>query len=178
MSPSTMELFAANGFKPLDLDGRRVYPMFRTDVEVEDRVRITWLSANPERVQGLTIRLRLPGVPGRRGQGGLLRAGVAESPSIVLWMDTAPPVVDIDCIKVKAGAELQISNRWRLADGREDEWLNNFGMLIDAIDSRSFTLRCNDGYGNDLTFDDLVTKITIERRKPRPDLVKGSGRDD
>jgi hypothetical protein len=82
---------------------------------------------------------------------------------MILWMDTAPPVVVAECVKLKKGAELRISNRWRHADGREDEWLNNYGMLIEKQGKDSFLLRCSDGVGFEPTFDDLVVRIDIAR---------------
>lgn len=75
-------------------------------------------------------------------------------------MDTAPPVVDARCIEAKPGAELRVSNRRRLDDGREDEWLNNFGMLVENDGAGGTVLRCAEGYGlGPPSFDDLVVRI-------------------
>ena len=77
-----------------------------------------------------------------------------------LWMDTAPPVVEVRCIRAETGAELRVSNRWRLDHRREDEWLNDFGMLIEKDAMGRTALRCSDGYGVDVpSFDDLVVRI-------------------
>jgi len=158
-----MTQFAESGFEPIERDGAVVHPMYRRRLRAGDLVRITWLSAASPRVQGLSLRLRLPGKSGRKGEGGRLRVADAESPTIVLWMDTAPQVVDVECVEIADGAELQISNRWRLPNGREDEWLNNFGMLVEPS-SDAVTLRCSDGYGDDPTFDDLVVKVVVIER--------------
>jgi hypothetical protein len=165
MATSMMERFAQVGFEPVEVNGKVVHPIYRASVEQGDRIRITWLSAHAPRVQGLSLRLRLPGVTGRRGEGGLLRVGRVEAPTIVLWMDTAPPVVEAECAQLKHGAELQISNRWRLADGREDEWLNNFGIDVEPLNVSGAILHCSDGYGDDLTFDDLVVRVEVCRNE-------------
>ena len=83
-------------------------------------------------------------------------------------MDTAPPSVDVECVEAKQGSELQISNRWRLPDGREDEWFNNYGILIEHLAEDSVVLRCSDGYGDDLSFEDLVVRVDILRHAAKP----------
>lgn len=155
-----MEQFAANGFKAIKYDGLTVHPMFRSPVAPGDRWRLTWLEAASPRVQGLTLRVRLPDVPGRRGEAGRLKVADAASASIVLWTDTAPAVVEVLCEEAVEGAELCVSNRWRLDDGREDEWLNNFGMLIERDSNGRTMLRCAEGYGRDRpSFTSLVVRL-------------------
>ena len=88
-----------------------------------------------------------------------MRVADAESPAIMLWMDTAPPTVSIECAKVIDGAELQVSNRWRVEHGREDEWFGNYGILIEEIRKDAFVLRCSDGIGLQPSFDDLVVQV-------------------
>jgi hypothetical protein len=163
MATSMMQRFADSGFEPVDVDGDLVHPMYRVQIEQGDRVRIEWLRAGSPRVQGLSLRLRMPGCSGRRGEGGLLRVEDVEAPTIVLWMDTAPLVVEAECIDLKPGAELQVSNRWRLADGREDEWLNNFGIKIEPFNGSGAILHCSDGYGDDMSFEDLVVRVELNR---------------
>ena len=161
MGPSMMHRFAEANFQPIDVDGVLVHPMLRVKVSSGDVLRLTWLSAGSPRVQGVALRLRLPEVPGRGGEGGLLRVESAESPAILLWMDTAPPVVEVTCVKVFEGAQLQISNRWRAENGREDEWLNNYGMVIDEVAAGSYVLLCSDGHGAEPSFDDLVVRVDV-----------------
>ena len=163
MATSMMQRFAESGFEPVEVNGDLVHAMYRFDVERGDRIRIEWLRAESPRVQGLSLRLRVPGVPGRRGEGGLLRVEGVEAPTIVLWMDTAPQVVEAECVDLKPRAELQISNRWRLPDGREDEWLNNFGIKIEPLNDAGAILHCNDGHGDDLSFEDLVVRVERDR---------------
>jgi hypothetical protein len=158
--PTLMRQYADNGFRPIEVNGLTIHPMFRSPIAPGDRFRVTWLAAASPRVQGLALRVRLPDVPGRRGEAGLLEAEGASSASIHLWMDTAPPIVGARCIEAKPDAELRVSNRWRLDDGREDEWLNNFGMLVEDDGAGGAVLRCADGYGvGPPSFDDLVVHV-------------------
>ena len=162
MTRSLMDRFAASGFKPIEVDGSVVHPMYRTQVREGDTVRVTWLDAQSPRPQGLTLRLRVPGRTGRRGEGGLLRVESVDAPTIVLWTESAPPVVEAECVTLQPGAELQVSNRWRLPDGREDEWLNNYGMKIEAAEGDAVVLHCSDGYGAP-AFDDLTVRVDVLR---------------
>jgi hypothetical protein len=102
-------------------------------------------------------------VAGAKGAGGKLRVDSTEAPAIILWMDTAPARVEVEVVEAVPKLELQVSNRWRTSDGREDEWLNNYGMVIeaDAGDGDSYLLRCSDGLGDlNRAFDDLVVRIS------------------
>lgn len=156
-----MHRFATNRFEPVDVDGVTVHPMFSSEIAAGELVRVTWVAATSPRVQGLGVRLRLPNTPGARGRGGLLRVHGEEAPTMLLWMDTAPAVVDVACVKVEPGAQLQVSNRWRSDDGTEDEWLNNYGLIIETLDSRTHILHCSDGHGSDPSVDDLTVRIEI-----------------
>jgi hypothetical protein len=159
MEPTLMRQYASNGFNSITLDGTTVHPMFRTSIAAGDRLRVTWLDAASPRVQGIALRIRSE-IPGRGGDAGLLEVAGMSAPSIHLWMDSAPPVVDLRCVEAKEGAQLRVSNRWRLDDGREDEWLNNFGMLIEEDGAGGALLRCSDGYGLEPpSFDDLIVRI-------------------
>lgn len=155
-----MGAFSASGFEPVERDGVLVHPMYRARIGVGQVVWITWLGAASPRVQGLGVRLRIPGITGRQGQGGLLRVAGAQAPTMYLWMDTAPPVVKAECVEIGEGAELRISNRWRMPDGSEHEWLNNFGMTIDEDDIGA-VLHRSDGYGDEPSFDDLVVRVDV-----------------
>lgn len=163
MTLSMMKLFGQSEFKPIEYEGMIVHPMLRLRPSVGDRVAVQWLSIGSPRVQGLGVRLRHPDRRGRGSYAGLMGIGGVESPSIALWTDTAPPQVDIEILAVDDGAELRISNKWRQANGREDEWLNNYGILIDEIAPDQYLLHCSDGYGLAPTFDDQVVKVTLVR---------------
>ena len=161
IDPTMMNRFAAADFGPVEVDGQLVHPMYRSDISEGDVVRIEWISAASPRMQGLTLRLRLPDVRGSRGYGGLLAVEQDEAPAIGLWMDSAPPVVEARCVQLTPGAELRISTTWRMPDGREDEWFLNYGMKIEELEDGAVVLHCSDGIGDELTFDDQVARIAI-----------------
>lgn len=105
------------------------------------------------------VRLRDPDTPGKKGYAGELVCNGVTSPAIRLWMDTAPEEWYVAVASVRQGGELWISNCWRHADGGVDEWLNNYGMLIEERSPGSYLLRCSDGYGLSLTPTDLVIEV-------------------
>ena len=91
-------------------------------------------------------------------------------------MDTAPNPSTIDVVKVKPRAELQISNQWRTAEGRVDEWFQNYGMLIEALGDDEYELRCSDGaHPEGPDFDDQIVRIR-EGRLYRPYSISRDGR--
>jgi hypothetical protein len=162
MGQSMMERFEVSGFEPVAVDGEFIHPMW-VGIGEGDHIRLTWLSSNSPRVQGVSLRLRIPDVQGRDGEGGVLRIERREAPTMVLWMDTSPKVVEAECVSVRSGAELQVSNRWRLPDGRDDEWLGNYGIRIEPTDGDGIVLHCSDGYGDTPTFEDLVVRVDVRR---------------
>jgi hypothetical protein len=164
MMKTTMDVrFDEADYEPVEVDGELVHPFYRTSLSEGDVVRIEWLSAASPRIQGLSLRLRHPEVRGKPGYGGLLRVEHAESPAIALWMDSAHAVVTARCVRLEPGAQLEISNTWRMPDGREDEWFLNYGMKIERVGDRAVVLHCSDGIGNELTFDDQVVRVQVER---------------
>jgi hypothetical protein len=161
--------FRASGFGPVRIGDLYVHPMFRAYVNPGDVFRVTWLSAASSPTQGITLRMRMPGVARRRGEGGLLRSGGVESSAIVLWADKERPYDDVECASRRDGAELWISNRWRGQDGVVHEWLENFGMVVEDLAESGVLLRCSDGDGAP-DFTALV--VRIELRKPDGRLAR------
>jgi hypothetical protein len=159
MPASLARQFHDAGFAPVVIGEVEVHPVYRTHIQRAESVRLTWLSSRSPRMQGVALRLRLPGVTGKRGEGGLLRANGVEAPAIMLWEDSAPPIVEIECVKLQDTAELWVSNRWRTLDGVEHEWLNNFGIIVEEAGRDAVVLHCSDGYGQSPTFDDLVVRL-------------------
>jgi hypothetical protein len=161
--PSTMTRFAEASFGPIDVDGLTVHPMLRLKASPGDTFEAVWISAHSPRVQGLSFRLRDPLIAGAKGRAGMLRYGKVDSPGVGLWMD-AESMGPIEVLRTKAGAELQVSNRWRMPDGRVDEWFQNYGMLIEELTRDTYLLRCSDGIHMDgPEFDDLVVRVSVRR---------------
>lgn len=158
-----MSRFAESKFLPIRVGEDLVHARYESYFSPGDMLKIEWLEAGSDLVQGLGLRMRFPGVVGTQGIGGELRIENANSSAMMLWMDTSPEVVTVHSVASEQGAKLQISNRWRQKSGREDEWLNNYGMLVDQQDESTVVLSCSDGYGTEPTFDDLKVKLTFVR---------------
>lgn len=157
-----MKRFAENNFRPINQNGRVIHPMLRLPVTANDRIAVHWISTASARPQGLAFRIRKPLIKGKKGYGGTLNHAGTVAPALALWMDTSPRNASIDVVKAEPGAELQISNRWRMPDGREDEWFQNYGMLITEESPNEFMLQCSDGIHEEPNFDDLVVRISLE----------------
>ena len=139
-----------------------VHPFAPVHVTVGQDIQVEWVSTDSPRVQGLGIRVvRLD----QRGPAGGLEVAGQRAPAIMLWQDSAPPRVTLGCVQIDDDAVVRVTNRWRHADGREDEWSNNYGMLIEEEGPDAVLLRCSDGVGDEPTFTDLVVRIT---RLPGP----------
>lgn len=87
---SLMSRFVESGAGPVEVDGDLVYPMCTTAINQGDRVQVSWLSAASPRVQGVTLRLRVPERRGRKGEGGLLRPDHVEAPALILGWTLRP----------------------------------------------------------------------------------------
>jgi hypothetical protein len=159
LEPSMMDRFAEAG-GPVEYDGSLVYPSYSLPVEQGDVVRIDWLSSASPRLQGLVLRLRLPGRAGKKGEGGLLRYRETNAPGIALWFDTAGPTCDLECVQAREGAMLRVNNAWQLPDGRVGERINNFGIKAEQIAPNAVALSCSDGHRARPSFKDLVVRIT------------------
>lgn len=140
-------LFADSGGEPIFFDGRTVHIVYKRPIQPGDHIQVDFLSSRPDRVQGINLRTK----------GGLLEAGGVRSSAISLWLDTAPPSSDVQCIKPPRDGLLMVSNQWRRPDGVEDEWTNNAGMVIEDHNT-PVVLRCSDGVGSP-NFDDLVVAL-------------------
>src|SRR5262249_34485511 len=120
---------------------------YKRRIQAGDRFTIEFLSWTSELVQGLTLRTKR----------GLLEVNDVESSVISLWMDTAPAVVDVECLTSGRDGLLMVSNRWVRPDGVKDEWTNNAGMLVEDSGNRVL-LHCSNGYGEP-DFDNLVVEL-------------------
>ena len=159
-----MERFAASSFEPVEFEGATVHAMYWAAVTTGDIVEIEWLSAASPRPQGVTLRLRKPGVTGKKGVGGTLSWEGHHGAAIRIWMDKSGPSTEVACSDVRDGAKLRVTNVWEAPNGRVDEYLNNYGITIDVVDDDTAVLHCSDGHGTRPSFDDQVVKVSIRRR--------------
>lgn len=158
-----MSRFEQSNFEPVVVAGQLVHSYVPMKVGSGDIVRITWMSAASPRTQGLSLRLRRRGIKGARGYAGRLRSDELVGPGIALWTDLSSPAPVVECEEIPDDVQLEVSNRWRHETGRVDEWLNNYGIVIEELEPDSWILHCSDGVGDQPTFDDLVVRIDITR---------------
>src|SRR3954468_4461256 len=159
LEPSMMDQFAEAG-GPVEYMGALVHPSYTLMLEQGDVVRIDWLETASPRLQGLVLRLRVRGRAGKKGEGGLLRYRETQAPGIALWIDTASPTSDVECVEVSDGAVLRVNNIWQLPDGRVGERMNNFGIKVEEVSANAVVLSCSDGHRARPNFDDLVVRLT------------------
>lgn len=158
---ATMDRFEASNFNAIEYADQVVWPFVAIPVTSGDRFTLEWVSIGSPRTQGLAFRLRDPGVTGRKGYAGTLRAGGATSPVIFVWKDTSPSTVSGEVVEVSEAGVLRVSNRWRTGDGVEHEWLNNYGIVTESLEDGALLLHCSDGVGEAPSFDDMVVKLQV-----------------
>jgi hypothetical protein len=110
-----------------------------------------------------TFRQPLPGQvsPGSLSLPNLrmsqLRIAGKESQAMLLWYDTAPRRVEVDC---KGCTSVRIWNVWDTGDGTVHSWHHGAAMIVEPAGHRSWLFRCNDGRPDDAC-DDLVFRVHL-----------------
>lgn len=92
-------------------------------------------------------------------KGGLLRVADSQAKDVVLWTDTAPDEVILQCDGRKI-REISLWNCWR--DEREvtQAWVGNSGMIVEARDKGVLRFCCNSR--PEVTFEDIVFDVEFE----------------
>lgn len=147
---SFADAFIVSQGEPIGWRGQRVYGIFRRTLVSGVLIRIERISAIPAPPQGLSLAAP---------KGGWFLVNGQKLEKVVLWADTAPPEVELECGLKKSPGELRIWNCWRGSLGSTDAWLNNAGILIEEA-SDGVVLRCSCGPGEP-SFDDLIVKVSF-----------------
>ena len=145
------ERLAESKGEPFEYEGVTVHGIYRCEVHPDDIVQVRFVRRTPTIRQGLQLKIN---------RGRLLVNGQS-SKSGVLWMDTAPGVVEIVCNPPRRGATLSVWNAWE-RDGIMHAWLGNAGMVFEQRDD-AIILKCSDGVGNP-DFQDLVVELRLVHR--------------
>lgn len=143
--PSFQKRFADSGGKPITYKDKTLFITDRFPVANSARLRLYFEASNGEWRQGVVLR----------GDAELEVNGKVIGKHIVLWNDTAPPVIELG---VRGNAEtLTVYNVWDAGDGTIDARHNGAAMIIEEVpNGRRY--RCNDGLADD-DFDDIVFRI-------------------
>lgn len=147
MNKSLGERFRESRGQPIQLDDKTVYGIYRRNISGKQPLEIRFRHTSEDPVQGLRMKL---------DKGSLVVNG-QELKDVVLWADTSPETVSIECQPAGRGGELKIWNAWRDDTGAMQAWIGNAGIVVDE-EGDVLTLRCSDGIGPP-DFDDLIVEI-------------------
>jgi hypothetical protein len=143
-------LAAAHG-APVELDGELVHMTFELPpIDGPAELRIA-LQAGAARPQALRLKVC----------DGQLLVNAQLVDDVVLWSDSAPPVVTAGVRPHSSDkpATLRVWNAWRDAAGTMQAWIGDAGMRVEESAPGEVVLRCSDGFDAP-TFDDLVVRIS------------------
>jgi hypothetical protein len=143
--PSFSELFKKSKGQPIVYEGKVLQMVDRLEFSSEAQLQVVFESTKGEWRQGVYLY----------GDGTFEVNGETIKKAIVLWVDTAPPVISIK-VKSKKGI-CSVKNVWDTGNGVMESWHNGAAMIVEKSENvRKY--RCNDGK-SDEDFDDLVFRI-------------------
>lgn len=141
------EQFQASMGQPLEVDGKKVLPIFKEAVSKEISVNLRWLGTQSSVKQGIQIKL----------DRGTMEINGQVLSDIVLWEDTCPQEVSFQCTP-KKNTTLKIWNVWEV-DGLVQAWVGNSGISI-SKDGGNIIMNCSDGTG-DIDFNNMKLEIKL-----------------
>jgi len=121
--------------KPIDFEGRKVYPIFTIDLDSEVEFSLLWKNSNSNFKQGIQIKI----------DKGTIEVNDEKLSSIVLWQDTCPEKISLRCMP-KKNAKLKVWNVWQV-DDLVQAWVGNSGIEIEKYEDGEYRLNCSDGPG-------------------------------
>lgn len=141
------EMFARSRGEPVSWGGRLVHASYERRVSPGEQLTLTVVSARDVPLQGIRMKLR----------GGRLQIAEFEPVAdVVLWTNSAPPIVRFRCV-TKKPAELRVWNCWEDERRVMQAWIGNAGLEIEELGHGGVRLRCNARH--EVTFDDLVFEL-------------------
>lgn len=142
---------AAQG-APIEVDGRLVQMMYELppiQAPAELRVELETASTRP---QGVRLKAR----------GGDVVLNDQALDDVVLWSDTAPPLVTAE-LRPKSKREpmsVRVWNVWRDDVGTMQAWIGDAGLVVEDEQAGRVILGCSDGFDQP-NFGDLRVKLTL-----------------
>ena len=148
MAEKLADVFQQAQAPSITWEGRVVHSMFELPPARHDAtLRVTFESTTKDRPEGLRLKVR----------GGAAQIDGQDLDDVVLWSDSAPPVVDVPIRADERGAVLRVWNCWHDPAGAMQAWIGNAGMLVNQTSS-GYRLECSDGFG-EAEFGDLVISV-------------------
>jgi hypothetical protein len=139
------EAFAKTKGQPFERNGRTYRLMKEVHVEQGKGLKVEFITSKGPYRQGLHIEADTA-----------LRVNRQETEQMLLWEDTAPQSVHVEC----QPGEVRIWNIWDTGDGVVESWHNGAAMIAEEEGRGVWLLRCNDGRPND-DCDDLIVRVSI-----------------
>jgi hypothetical protein len=141
------ELFIKSKGKPVEHNGKKIFMQDVLALPKNSVIkrRIEFVSSNSDWKQAVVL-----------ATDGLFEMNGHPNPNkIILWIDTAPTLVDM--VITSNDGQLKIYNAWKTSNGTVHWWHNGAAMMKEEL-SDGWLYRCNDGYPDD-DFDELVFKL-------------------
>ena len=134
----------------VEYDGAPLYSMYFLELSKPSRIVLRWESSVLEPVQGLVLRSR---------DGHLATAG-QRAKSLVLWADTSPSEVTLECEPTRGTMRVALYNCWRADDGGVQSSLGCAAMRVDD-EGDGLLLRASD-WTSPPSFGDLVLRVRVD----------------
>lgn len=135
MAETLSSLFQKSKGAPIEVDGRLVQSIFKTEISRASQtflVRLVKAKHSPS--QGVRIKV----------VKGEVEVNEQRHQEIILWADTSPKSLVV-AIHAKPGCELKMWNVW-MVDEIVQAWVGNSGIIVSETEA-AVTLECSDGYG-------------------------------
>jgi hypothetical protein len=133
-----------------DDQGREVLRIEAVPFEAGDRAAFVFEDAHSPWRQGIWV-----------GTDGVLRVAESVGAQFVLWMDSAPPTVEVSCDR--SDGLLRVYNVWDSGRGRgQESQCHTSGMAVEALADGSRRYSCSD-IGSPPSFDKLVFRLSVIR---------------
>ncbi|WP_225728070.1 MULTISPECIES: tetratricopeptide repeat protein [unclassified Nocardia] len=138
---------------PIRWNGSMVYPMYTEQIAGDPAlVTLTLLSAAPPLgVRGLGIGMSMVdayvGLDGRRLGG------------VDVWSDALATGITFELVPTEPSAMFTLTPVWVDADGTQQSWTGNYGILVEPTPSGSLVLWCSVGAGP-ANFANLVVELS------------------
>jgi hypothetical protein len=155
MSERLADRFKAARGAPIEVDGELVEMMHElSSIETPTELRVEMVTSS-SRPQGLRLKAR----------DGDIALDEQVLDDVVLWSDTAPPLVIAELRpSTDKAMSLRVWNVWRDDAGTMQAWIGDAGLVAGDERSGTLTLRCSDGFDAP-DFADLLVDLTLAPRR-------------
>jgi hypothetical protein len=150
MNKTFGEQFMESQGAPIEHGQFAVLPVFTRAIQATTKIELQCRTSSRRIAQGLRLAVT----------NAVLEVKDTSDREIVLWMESAPPIVKL-LVKPEKGKSsvLKIWNVWRDERGTQQAWIGNAGLWVEDQEEK-MVLHCSDGVGEP-DFEDLVVELTF-----------------